>query len=374
MPRRVGAQTLMLQIQPSILAGAAVAGKKEGEGPLGRSFDYICQDAYFGESSWEKAESAMLRRAFELACDKAGAAPSELDFILSGDLLNQCAGSAYALRDLSPPYFGLYGACSTMAESLLLGSLLLDGGCGKRVAALTSSHFCSAERQFRFPLEYGSVRTPTSQWTVTGAGALILADKGPGPYVTCVTPGRIVDAGITDSNNMGAAMAPAACDTLAAHFSDTGRAPSYYDAVITGDLGLLGRDIVRELMGMQGFDLGRLHRLRRPHLRRRRPGRQGRRLRLRLLGLRPRGTHPPLPARRGLEAGALRRHRRAHEPHHHAPGREHPRHLPRPGARECEVLIWRYSPPVSSPSPSAGRSAPSASCSSTGRGSRPRAS
>ena len=179
MPRRVGAQTLMLQIQPSILAGAAVAGKKEGEGPLGRSFDYICQDAYFGESSWEKAESAMLRRAFELACDKAGAAPSELDFILSGDLLNQCAGSAYALRDLSPPYFGLYGACSTMAESLLLGSLLLDGGCGKKVAALTSSHFCSAERQFRFPLEYGSVRTPTSQWTVTGAGALILADKGP---------------------------------------------------------------------------------------------------------------------------------------------------------------------------------------------------
>ena len=177
MPRRVGAQTLMLQIQPSILAGAAVAGKKEGEGPLGRSFDYICQDAYFGESSWEKAESAMLRRAFELACDKAGAAPSELDFILSGDLLNQCAGSAYALRDLSPPYFGLYGACSTMAESLLLGSLLLDGGCGKKVAALTSSHFCSAERQFRFPLEYGSVRTPTSQWTVTGAGALILADK-----------------------------------------------------------------------------------------------------------------------------------------------------------------------------------------------------
>ena len=256
MPRRVGAQTLMLQIQPSILAGAAVAGKKEGEGPLGRSFDYICQDAYFGESSWEKAESAMLRRAFELACDKAGAAPSELDFILSWDLLNQCAGSAYALRDLSPPYFGLYGACSTMAESLLLGSLLLDGGCGKKVAALTSSHFCSAERQFRFPLEYGSVRTPTSQWTVTGAGALILADKGPGPYVTCVTPGRIVDAGITDSNNMGAAMAPAACDTLAAHFSDTGRAPSYYDAVITGDLGLLGRDIVRELMGMQGFDLG----------------------------------------------------------------------------------------------------------------------
>ena len=255
MPRRVGAQTLMLQIQPSILAGAAVAGKKEGEGPLGRSFDYICQDAYFGESSWEKAESAMLRRAFELACDKAGAAPSELDFILSGDLLNQCAGSAYALRDLSPPYFGLYGACSTMAESLLLGSLLLDGGCGKKVAALTSSHFCSAERQFRFPLEYGSVRTPTSQWTVTGAGALILADKGPGPYVTCVTPGRIVDAGITDSNNMGAAMAPAAIDTLQAHFRDLRRVPQDYDLIVTGDLGALGKKIVLDQFQRVGVDL-----------------------------------------------------------------------------------------------------------------------
>lgn len=256
MSRRVGAQTQMLDQQPSILEGAAVVGSREGQGPLGRRFDYISQDAYFGESSWEKAESAMLRMCFDLACDKAKLAPSELDFILSGDLLNQCAGSAYALRGLTPPYLGLYGACSTMAESLLLASLLIDGGCGKKVAALTSSHFCSAERQFRFPLEYGSVRTPTSQWTVTGAGALILGDEGPGPYVTCVTPGRIVDAGITDANNMGAAMAPAACDTLSAHFQDTGRAPSYYDAVITGDLGLLGRDITRELLGMQGVDLG----------------------------------------------------------------------------------------------------------------------
>lgn len=256
MPRRVGAQTLMLQIQPSILAGAAVAGKKEGEGPLGRSFDYICQDAYFGESSWEKAESAMLRRAFELACDKAGAAPSELDFILSGDLLNQCAGSAYALRDLSPPYFGLYGACSTMAESLLLGSLLLDGGCGKRVAALTSSHFCSAERQFRFPLEYGGVRTPTAQWTVTGAGCVVLSAEGKGPYITRFTPGKIVDAGIKDMGNMGAAMAPAAYDTLSAHFALTGRGPEYYDVILTGDLGRLGQEILRDLFAADGVDLG----------------------------------------------------------------------------------------------------------------------
>ena len=256
MSRRIGAQTLALDNPPSLLEGASVAGRREGEGPLRRSFDYISQDPYFGEASWEKAESAMLRQCFDLACDKAGIAPSELDFILSGDLLNQCAGSAYALRGLTAPYLGLYGACSTMAESLMLASLLIDGCGAKKVAALTSSHFCSAERQFRFPLEYGSVRPPTSQWTVTGAGALILGDTGPGPYVTFVTPGRIVDAGITDANNMGAAMAPAACDTLTAHFRDTGRTPAYYDAVITGDLGLIGRDIVRELMGMRGIDLG----------------------------------------------------------------------------------------------------------------------
>lgn len=256
MSRRIGAQTLALDDPPSLLEGASVAGRREGEGPLRRSFDYISQDPYFGEASWEKAESAMLRQCFDLACDKAGIAPSELDFILSGDLLNQCAGSAYALRGLTAPYLGLYGACSTMAESLMLASLLIDGCGAKKVAALTSSHFCSAERQFRFPLEYGSVRPPTSQWTVTGAGALILGDTGPGPYVTFVTPGRIVDAGITDANNMGAAMAPAACDTLTAHFRDTGRTPAYYDAVITGDLGLIGRDITRELMGMRGIDLG----------------------------------------------------------------------------------------------------------------------
>ena len=189
MSRRIGAQTLALDDPPSLLEGASVAGRREGEGPLRRSFDYISQDPYFGEASWEKAESAMLRQCFDLACDKAGIAPSELDFILSGDLLNQCAGSAYALRGLTAPYIGLYGACSTMAESLMLASLLIDGCGAKKVAALTSSHFCSAERQFRFPLEYGSVRPPTSQWTVTGAGALILGDTGPGPYVTFVTPG-----------------------------------------------------------------------------------------------------------------------------------------------------------------------------------------
>lgn len=255
MSRRIGTQTVALDRPPSLLEGASVAGRREGEGPLRRSFDYISQDPYFGGSSWEKAESAMLRQCFDLACDKAGTAPSELDFILSGDLLNQCAGSAYALRGLSPAYLGLYGACSTMAESLLLASLLIDGGCAKKVAALTSSHFCSAERQFRFPLEYGSVRPPTSQWTVTGAGALILGDTGPGPYVTFVTPGRIVDAGITDANNMGAAMAPAAYNTLSTLLADLGAQPKDFDCIVTGDLGHVGADLLLTLLREDRIDL-----------------------------------------------------------------------------------------------------------------------
>ena len=252
----VGRASLLIGSGVSVSAAAAIGGIKEGAGPYGSCFDYIDKDDRFGQDSFEGAESAMQGLALQTVLEKRGVSGKDISVLFGGDLLNQCAGSAYALRGLSPAYLGLYGACSTMAESLLLASLLIDGGCAKKVAALTSSHFCSAERQFRFPLEYGSVRPPTSQWTVTGAGALILGDTGPGPYVTFVTPGRIVDAGITDANNMGAAMAPAACDTLTAHFRDTGRTPSYYDAVITGDLGLIGRDIVRELMGMRGIDLG----------------------------------------------------------------------------------------------------------------------
>lgn len=257
--KRLGRQTLMIERAPGVLASAGVAGRKEGEGPLKRCFDYVCDDARFGEKSWEKAESVMLRRCFELACDKGGIAPSSLDLVLSGDLLNQCAGSAYALRDCGAPCIGLYGACSTMAEALCLAAVLIDGGAGEKVAALTSSHFCTAERQFRYPLEYGSVRTPSSQWTVTGAGAVILAASAPPPFVTHVTFGKMVDAGVTDTSDMGSAMAPAACDTLAAHFSETGRGPDYYDAVITGDLGRVGSDILHELLAMRGITLGARH-------------------------------------------------------------------------------------------------------------------
>ena len=209
-----------------------------------------------GQRSWELAESELQKTAIRLALRKATLPERSLDLILAGDLLNQCIGSFLASMHANVPYLGQYGACSTMAQGLALGGCLVESGAADRLLAAASSHFCSAERQFRFPLEYGSVRPPTSQWTVTGAGALILGDTGPGPYVTFVTPGRIVDAGITDANNMGAAMAPAACDTLTSHFRDTGRTPAYYDAVITGDLGLIGRDITRELMGMRGIDLG----------------------------------------------------------------------------------------------------------------------
>lgn len=253
---RIGNQTIKLSLPPAILESAGVAGKKEGQGPLKHTFDFISDDSYFGESSWEKAESAMLKQCFSLACDKANLSPSTLDYIISGDLLNQCTGSVYALRDAGVPYFGVYGACSTMAEALSLAAILVDSGCAGTAAALTSSHFCSAERQFRFPLGYGSVRTPTAQWTVTGAGAVLLGAQGPGPYITHVTTGKIIDAGITDACNMGAAMAPAAYDTLKAHFADTGRTPDYYDGILTGDLGSLGQAIVRELFGADGVDLG----------------------------------------------------------------------------------------------------------------------
>ena len=246
-------ETLVLKNAPAVSAFASVVGQKEADGPLGRRFDAVEPDARAGQDSSEKAESAMLRRAIDMAAERAGGAPG---CVLAGDLLNQCAGSAYAVRGVAAPFFGLYGACSTMAEGLGLAALLLDGGYFESAAAATGSHFCSAERQFRYPLEYGGVRTPTAQWTVTGAGCVVLSREGAGPYVTRFTPGQIVDAGIKDMANMGAAMAPAAYDTLKRHFEQTGRAPGYYDVVLTGDLGRLGQEILRDLFAADGVDLG----------------------------------------------------------------------------------------------------------------------
>lgn len=253
--KKLGRQTAALPSRPRIIASAAVGGKREGEGPLKDCFDRVSADSYFGEESWERAESHMIRECFDLSCNKAGLAAAP-DYIIAGDLLNQCVSSAFAMKDSGAPYFGVYGACSTMAESLTLAAMLVDGGYAETACAVTGSHFCTAERQYRYPLEYGGQRTPTSQWTVTGAGAAITGALGRGPYISHVTTGRIVDAGINDANNMGAAMAPAAYDTLCAHFADTGRAPEYYDAIFTGDLGALGHDIVQDMFAADGVKLG----------------------------------------------------------------------------------------------------------------------
>jgi len=256
---RLSRSTLRLTRPPVILGQAAVVGKKEGEGPLGKEFDRVNVDTSFGETTWEKSESRLQKEAVSLLFEKTGTAASSVELILAGDLLNQCVGSTYGLRSFGIPFLGLFGACSTMAEGLVVGSLLLEGGLARTVAAVTSSHFCTAERQFRFPLEYGGVRTPTSQWTVTGSGAVLLGEAGEGVTVTAVTVGTIVDPGITDANNMGAAMAPAAASTIRSFFLDTGAVLSDYDAVVTGDLGLVGSRLLCELLEEDGIDLRAKH-------------------------------------------------------------------------------------------------------------------
>ncbi len=257
--KKLGAQSIRFAHPPILLASANVVGKKEGEGPLASTFDLIGQDDKFGQNSWEKAESEMQKIALNTALTKAALSTSHLDYLLAGDLLNQCISSSFAARGQDIPFLGLYGACSTMGESLLMAAMLLDGGFGQYAAAVTSSHFCSAERQYRTPLQYGGQRTPTAQWTATAAGAVILGTEGEGPRVTGCTVGKIVDKGITDAANMGAAMAPAAYETLRTHFQDTGRSPSYYDLIVTGDLGKLGSEIVREFFHKDGVDLHHHH-------------------------------------------------------------------------------------------------------------------
>lgn len=257
MQKRLGRQTVALERPSVILSHAAVGGKQESEGPLAAYFDLLNDDSFFGEKTWEKAESAMQKSALSKALEKANLSPEQLDYILAGDLLNQCVGSSFGLRDFGVPFYGLYGACSTMGESLALGSLLIAGGFAQKLGALTSSHFCTAERQYRMPVPYGSQRTPTAQWTATASGCVILGAEGKGPHVTTVTCGKIVDKGVKDANNMGAAMAPAAYDTLSAHFAATGTRPEDYDLVVTGDLGVLGHQIVTDLFAQDGVDMSR---------------------------------------------------------------------------------------------------------------------
>ena len=256
---RLSRSTLRLTRPPVILGQAAVVGKKEGDGPLGKEFDRVNEDTTFDEATWEKSESRLQKEAVELLLENTGTAASSVELILAGDLLNQCVGSTYGLRSFGIPFLGLFGACSTMAEGLVVGSLLTESGMAQKIAAVTSSHFCTAERQFRFPLEYGGVRTPTSQWTVTGSGAVLLGNAGDGVTVTAATVGQIVDAGITDANNMGAAMAPAAASTIRTFFLDTGAVLDDYDAVVTGDLGLVGSRLLCELLEEDGIDLRGKH-------------------------------------------------------------------------------------------------------------------
>ena len=257
MQKRLGRQTVALEKPAVILSHAAVGGKQEGEGPLAQYFDHLSDDSFFGEKTWEKAESIMQKLALSRALEKGGFSPGQMDYVLAGDLLNQCIGTSFGLRDFNIPFYGLYGACSTMGESLALGSLLIAGGFAQKAAALTSSHFCTAERQYRMPVPYGNQRMPTAQWTATASGCVVLGDEGDGPRVTTVTCGKIVDKGICDVNNMGAAMAPAAYDTLAAHFQTTNTQPSDYDLVLTGDLGVLGHQIVTDFFAQDGVDMSK---------------------------------------------------------------------------------------------------------------------
>ena len=253
--KRVGKQTILFDKPINIMATASIVGPKEADGPMAKYFDQCLDDEFWGEKSWEKAESKIIKETVNMAISKSGIPSEQIDFCFAGDLLNQCISSSFGLRELNIPFFGVFGACSTFVESMCLGSVFIEGGGAQNVLCATSSHFCSAEKQFRFPLELGNQRPPSSQWTVTGSGATVLTKDGEGPYITCITPGKINDMGIKDANNMGAAMAPAALDTLITHLVDTGRKPSYYDAIITGDLGHIGKGILIDLAQKRGYNI-----------------------------------------------------------------------------------------------------------------------
>lgn len=258
--KKVGGQTVKLEHPPRIISAFSIVGPKEGEGPLKEYFDEVLSDETCGKESYEKAESEMMYTAITESIKRANLKETDIDYMFAGDLLNQIISSGFAARDLNIPFFGLYGACSTMSESLGLAALIMDGGFANHVVASTSSHFCAAERQFRFPLEYGSQRSKTAQWTVTGSGAMILGKEGNQfPKITYVTTGIVKDYGIMDANNMGAAMAPAAVDTLYKHFKDTGRTPKSYDIITTGDLGKVGKTISDKLILEYGYDIRENH-------------------------------------------------------------------------------------------------------------------
>jgi len=248
-----------LDSSPSLIAFAAVGSKKEAEGPIGQQFDVINRDSLFGQKTWELAEGQMQKVAAEKALEKASLAPGDIKLLFAGDLLNQISASHYGLRELGIPFMGLYGACSTMSQGLILAAMMVEGKLAGNAMAVTSSHFCSAERQYRFPLEYGGQRPPTAQWTATAAGAVIVAPSSAPPYVRRVCVGGVESKNVKDVSNMGAAMAPAAALTLRRYFEDTGTGPDNYDVILTGDLGEVGSDLFVQLMSRDGYRMEGKH-------------------------------------------------------------------------------------------------------------------
>ncbi|MCL2616287.1 MAG: stage V sporulation protein AD [Defluviitaleaceae bacterium] len=259
MNKKIGKHSVAFESALTLQSVASVVGTKEGEGPLGALFDIIETDAMLGKKSWEQAEAEFLKRALEKAIEKAKLTQADIEYVLAGDLMNQCTSSSFVMRDMPLPFFGIFGACSAFGEGMSLAAMIIDGGFAKHVLFGAASHFCAAEKQFRFPLELGGQRPLTSTWTVTGAGAAVLAFGGNGPFVRGATTGKIIDMGISDMNNMGAAMAPAAADTIANHLQEFGRAPSYYDVIATGDLGYVGKDLVIKLLAEHGHDVSGIY-------------------------------------------------------------------------------------------------------------------
>ncbi|QDR80773.1 stage V sporulation protein AD [Sporomusa termitida] len=255
MNKKRGQQSIVFTTPPVITSAANIVGPMEGEGVLTEFYDHILKDNLDDNDSWEKCESSMMEWALKTAIKKDQSSVNDVDYVLAGDLLNQLMSTHFAIRNVGRPFLGMYGACSTLAQSMLVGSMLIDGGFANKVAVAVSSHHDAAERQYRFPTELGVQRPLVSQWTVTGSGALVISGAGDGPRITTATVGKIIDIGIKDPNAMGPAMAPAAADTLWSHFDDTGRQPSYYDMIYTGDLGSVGKALVVELFKERGVDL-----------------------------------------------------------------------------------------------------------------------
>lgn len=253
--KRIGKYTVQFSQPPVIVSTAAIVGPKEGQGPLRDTYDIILEDTYWGEKSWELTERKMLAAGVQMALDKSNLKPQDVQFLLAGDLLNQTISANYAARQFDIPFLGLYGACSTMFEGLALAAMLIDGGFADHIIAAASSHYGTAERQYRFPTEHGNQRPMSAQWTVTGAAAVLVGASGQGPRITQATVGRVLDLGIKDASDMGSAMAPAALDTLIRHLQDTGHQPMDYDLILTGDLARVGSTLARQLAQQNGIDL-----------------------------------------------------------------------------------------------------------------------